>query len=98
MSNYITTGQTEPARFMPAAGVEYRYPFVDVESWGTQTVEPIAQLILRPNETEIGKFPNEDAQNLVFSTANLFRSTSFPAGTASRAAAVSMPGCSTPPR
>ncbi len=57
MSNYINTGQSEPARFMPAAGVEYRYPFVDVESWGTQTVEPIAQLILRPNETEIGKFP-----------------------------------------
>ena len=57
MSNYINTGQSEPARFMPAAGVEYRYPFVDVEAWGTQTVEPIAQLILRPNETEIGKFP-----------------------------------------
>jgi LPS-assembly protein len=77
MSNYINTGQSEPARFMPAAGVEYRYPFVDVESWGTQTVEPIAQLILRPNETEIGKFPNEDAQNLVFSTANLFSIDKF---------------------
>ena len=77
MSNYINTGQTEPARFMPAAGVEYRYPFVDVEPWGTQTVEPIAQLILRPNETEIGKFPNEDAQNLVFSTANLFSIDKF---------------------
>jgi hypothetical protein len=34
MANYIPTGQTEPARFMPAAGVEYRYPFVDVEPWG----------------------------------------------------------------
>ena len=77
MSSYIATGQTEPARFMPAAGVEYRYPFVDVEPWGTQTVEPIAQLILRPNETEIGKFPNEDAQNLVFSTANLFSIDKF---------------------
>jgi LPS-assembly protein len=77
MSNYIPTGQTEPARFMPAAGAEYRYPFVDVEPWGTQTVEPIAQLILRPNETEIGKFPNEDAQNLVFSTANLFSIDKF---------------------
>ena len=77
MSNYINTGQTEPARFMPAAGVEYRYPFVDVESWGTQTIEPIAQLILRPNETQIGKFPNEDAQSLVFSTANLFSIDKF---------------------
>jgi LPS-assembly protein len=77
ISNYVNTGQSEPARFMPAAGVEYRYPFVDVESWGTQTVEPIAQLILRPNETEIGKFPNEDAQSLVFSTANLFSIDKF---------------------
>ena len=34
------------ARGMPAAGVEYRYPFVSVSSWGTQTIEPIAQLIL----------------------------------------------------
>ena len=40
---------------MPDVGVEYRYPFVDVEPWGTQTIEPIAQLILRPNETQIGK-------------------------------------------
>jgi LPS-assembly protein len=57
---------------MPAAGVEYRYPFVSVSSWGTQTIEPIAQVIVRPNETSIGKFPNEDAQSLVFSTSNLF--------------------------
>ena len=57
---------------MPDVGVEYRYPFVDVEPWGTQTIEPIAQLVLRPNETQIGKFPNEDAQSVVFSDANLF--------------------------
>ena len=62
---------------MPDVGVEYRYPFVDVESWGTQTIEPIAQLILRPNETEIGKFPNEDAQSVVFSDANLFSIDKF---------------------
>ena len=53
-------------------GVEYRYPFINVEPWGTQTVEPIAQVILRPNETQIGKFPNEDAQSMVFSDSNLF--------------------------
>jgi LPS-assembly protein len=73
VSNYITTGQNELARAMPAAGVEYRYPFVDVQPWGTQTIEPIAQLILRPNETDIGKFPNEDAQSLVFDDSNLFQ-------------------------
>jgi LPS-assembly protein len=62
---------------MPVAGVEYRYPFIDVEPWGTQTIEPIAQLILRPNESEIGKFPNEDAQSLVFDDTNLFQVDKF---------------------
>ncbi len=71
--SFIATGQTELARGMPAAGVEYRYPFVDAEPWGTQTIEPIAQLILRPNEADIGKFPNEDAQSLVFDDSNLFQ-------------------------
>ena len=73
VSNYIATGQSELARAMPAAGVEYRYPFVDIQPWGTQTIEPIAQLILRPNETDIGKFPNEDAQSMVFDDSNLFQ-------------------------
>ena len=77
VSNFIATGQSELARAMPAAGVEYRYPFVDVEPWGTQTIQPIAQLILRPNETGIGQFPNEDAQSLVFDTSNLFSIDKF---------------------
>ncbi|MDQ0510161.1 LPS-assembly protein LptD [Ancylobacter amanitiformis] len=59
-------------RAMPAMGLEYRYPFLSVEKWGTQTIEPIAQIIVRPNETDIGKFPNEDAQSLVFDDTNLF--------------------------
>jgi len=73
VSNYISTGSSALARAMPAAGVEYRYPFIDVASWGTQTFEPIAQVILRPNETDIGKFPNEDSQSLVFDDSNLFQ-------------------------
>jgi LPS-assembly protein len=77
VANYIATGQSEMARAMPAAGVEYRYPFVDVEPWGTQTIEPIAQLILRPDETAIGQFPNEDSQSLVFDTSNLFSIDKF---------------------
>jgi LPS-assembly protein len=77
VSNYIATGSSELSRVMPTAGVEYRYPFVDAEPWGTQTIEPIAQLILRPNEASIGKFPNEDAQSLVFDDSNLFRVDKF---------------------
>jgi LPS-assembly protein len=77
VSNYINPGQTELARVMPTAGVEYRYPLVDIEPWGTQTIEPIAQLIVRPNETQIGKFPNEDAQSLVFDDSDLFKIDKF---------------------
>ena len=72
VANFIAPGDSDLARAMPAVGAEYRYPFVDVEPWGTQTVEPIAQLILRPNEADIGKFPNEDSQSLVFDDTNLF--------------------------
>jgi len=77
VSNFINPGESEVARAMPDVGVEYRYPFLDAEPWGTQTLEPIAQLILRPNETQIGKFPNEDAQSVVFSDSNLFSIDKF---------------------
>jgi len=77
VSNYIATGEHELDRVMPVAGLEYRYPFVDVEPWGTQTIQPIAQLILRPNEAQIGQFPNEDAQSLVFDDTNLFSINKF---------------------
>jgi LPS-assembly protein len=72
VANFINPGNSNLARAMPAVGTEYRYPFVDVQPWGTQTIEPIAQLIIRPNETGIGSFPNEDAQSLVFDDTNLF--------------------------
>ncbi len=71
--NYLTPGDSTAARVMPTVGLEYRYPFVGVQSWGTQTIEPIAQVIIRPNETGTGNFPNEDAQSFVFDDSNLFR-------------------------
>jgi len=77
VSNYLNTGGSDVARFMPTVGVEYRYPFISVQSWGTQTLEPIAQLILRPDETRIGRLPNEDAQSLIFDDSNLFRVNKF---------------------
>jgi LPS-assembly protein len=77
VANFIPTGDDTLARAMPAVGVEYRYPLVSIHPWGTQTIEPIAQVIARPNETRIGRFPNEDAQSLVFSDANLFALDKF---------------------
>jgi LPS-assembly protein len=77
VSNYINVGQTDVGRVMPTAGLEYRYPLIAVQSWGTQTIEPIAQLIFRPNETQVGAFPNEDAQSLIFDDSNLFKANKF---------------------
>jgi len=77
VSNFITPGHTDVARIMPTVGVEYRYPFINIQSWGTQTIEPIAQVILRPDETHIGALPNEDAQSFSFDSSNLFRVNKF---------------------
>jgi LPS-assembly protein len=48
-----------------------------VQSWGTQTIEPIAQVIVRPNEPQVGNLPNEDSQSLIFDDTNLFKIDKF---------------------
>ncbi|MGY2845786.1 LPS-assembly protein [Bradyrhizobium sp. USDA 4509] len=77
VSNFLPVGDTQTVRLMPTVGFEYRYPFINVQPWGTTTVEPIAQVIIRPNEPDAGKLPNEDAQSLVFDTSNLFAVDKF---------------------
>ena len=72
VSNFLPVGDTQALRVMPTVGLEYRYPFINVQPWGTTTIEPIAQVIIRPNESYAGKLPNEDAQSMVFDTSNLF--------------------------
>ncbi|KRE16589.1 organic solvent tolerance protein [Bosea sp. Root381] len=59
-------------RVMPAIGLMYRYPFVAKTSWGTHIIEPVAQIVARPNETNSLRVANEDAQSLVFDANNLF--------------------------
>ncbi len=77
VSNYLPVGSTQTARLMPTIGVEYRYPFINVQPWGTTTIEPIGQLILRPNEPNAGRLPNEDAQSFTFDDSNLFSVDKF---------------------
>jgi LPS-assembly protein len=77
VSNYLSEGESFVTRGMPTVGLEYRYPFIGIQSWGTQTIEPIAQVIVRPNETKVGKLPNEDAQSLIFDDSNLFKIDKF---------------------
>lgn len=77
VSNFLPTGDTQALRLMPTVGLEYRYPFINVQPWGSTTIEPIAQVIIRPNESYAGKLPNEDAQSLVFDASNLFNVDKF---------------------
>src|SRR5437762_5099051 len=77
VSNFLPVGDTQAVRAMPTVGLEYRYPFINVQPWGTTTVEPVAQVIIRPNETYAGRIPNEDAQRKEFDESNLFRIDKF---------------------
>ncbi|MGE4372159.1 MAG: LPS-assembly protein LptD [Xanthobacter sp.] len=70
--NPMQSGSDSLIRAMPVVGLDYQYPFISVEEWGVQTLIPRAQMVIRPDETDIGRFPNEDAQSLVFDDTNLF--------------------------
>ena len=64
-------------RTMPTGMLEIRYPMIASTGAATHIFEPIAQVIARPDETDIGRFANEDAQSLVFDTTNLFSRDKF---------------------
>jgi LPS-assembly protein len=66
------TGESFVGRAMPAIGLEYRYPFIATFDGGNQILEPVAQIVARPNEQRIGELPNDDAQSIVFDTTTLF--------------------------
>ncbi len=66
------TGESFVGRAMPAIGLEYRYPFIATFDGGNQILEPVAQVVARPNEQRIGELPNDDAQSIVFDTTTLF--------------------------
>ncbi|MFN3672011.1 MAG: LPS-assembly protein LptD, partial [Bosea sp. (in: a-proteobacteria)] len=74
-SNVRTIADTSDevfGRAMPAIGMMYRYPFVAKTGWGTHILEPVAQIVARPNETNSLRVANEDSQSLVFDASNLF--------------------------
>ena len=58
-------------------GVDYRYPFMLSTDWATHVFEPIAQMIVRPNESTSASLVNEDSQSLVFDDTNMFMWNKF---------------------
>ncbi|HEY0291965.1 MAG TPA: LPS-assembly protein LptD [Hansschlegelia sp.] len=77
MPAFLDHEQDVVLRGMAGVGVEYRYPFIARTENATHQIEPIAQLILRPNESGVGKLPNEDAQSLTFDDTTLFSWNKF---------------------
>jgi LPS-assembly protein len=68
---------TTALRAQAVAGVEYRYPFVKNTSTATHVVEPIAQVIARPDVRDQGDIPNEDSQSLIYDDTLLFDINKF---------------------
>ena len=68
----ISVDGTTALRSSAVAGVEYRYPFVKHTESATHILEPIGQVIVRPDFKDQGNIPNEDAQSLVFDDTLLF--------------------------
>lgn len=71
------TSQTTAFRGMPAAGIEWSLPVMATVGQSTHVFEPMAQVIVRPNETMAGQLPNEDAQSLVWDDSLLFAKDKF---------------------
>lgn len=85
---YKTTSFTDPitldnedsttaVRGQAVAGLEYRYPFVKNTPAATHVIEPIAQVIARPDIEDQGDIPNEDSQSLIFDDTLLFDTNKF---------------------
>ncbi len=65
-------GDNDIVRGVAAGGLEYRYPFVRHTASGAHIMEPVAQVIARPDVNDQDEIPNEDAQSLVFDDTLLF--------------------------
>ncbi len=60
------------ARGMVTGGLEYRYPLVSHGALGSHIVEPIAQIVARPDVKNQTDVPNQDARSLVYDDTLLF--------------------------
>lgn len=79
--NYGSTDAANAARVQPYGAVYVSWPVVrPAGNYGTQLLEPEAQLVVSPNvgSSQDNKIPNEDSLDLEFSDANLFDFNRYP--------------------
>jgi LPS-assembly protein len=65
------------ARFVSAAAVEARWPFIGSFLGGTQRITPRVQFVASPNTANL-RVPNEDARSVELEDSNLFALNRFP--------------------
>jgi LPS-assembly protein len=74
--NYGTHPSVDTARAQPAVAVDFRWPFMrNSGAWGTQIIEPMAEIIVSPvvGDSQVNRIPNEDSLDIFnFTDANLF--------------------------
>ncbi len=72
-TNFVGQASGMQAYAMPGVGLEYRYPILVNTNFGSAVVEPIGQIIVRPdNLLGSNSLVNMDSQSLVFDETNLF--------------------------
>ncbi len=81
--NYGATTAAYSAQAMPTAALEWRLPLLrNAGAWGTQLIEPIAQVVVATQGgsylTGVTQIPNEDSLAPEFTDANLFALNRFP--------------------
>jgi LPS-assembly protein len=79
--NFGTHDQVDTARALPQAALDLRWPFMrNSGAWGTQIIEPMAEVIVAPRAgpSQNNKYPNEDSLDQEFSDVNLFGFNRFP--------------------
>ena len=73
--NYGLTDSVDNARALPQAAIDWRWPFMrNSGAWGTQVIEPMAEIIVAPQSgnSQYELYPDEDSLDLEFTDANLF--------------------------
>jgi LPS-assembly protein len=71
------SADTFRGRALTGIGMEYRLPMAARSTGMTHIIEPIGQVVLRPDEVTDRALVNEDAQSLVFDDTNIFAISKF---------------------
>lgn len=64
-------------RFVPTAGVKWRWPVTRDNGWFREVLEPMASAYFSPEDANNDEIPNEDSRDFEFDAANLFDRNRF---------------------